>query len=84
MMSKANITMRAWLKNAHPEHAKTLAYAAGTSVPHLRHVAAGRRQMSAELAQKLAKASRTADLPKELELDQKALCKACSHCPIAR
>lgn len=83
-MTRANITMRAWLRNAHPEHARSLATAASTSVAHLRHVAAGRRNMSAELAQRLAHASRSADLPKELELDQQALCAACRLCPLVK
>ena len=83
-MHRPNITMRAWLRNATPEQKRLLSKAAKTSVPHLQHIAAGRRGMSAELAQRLAHASRSADLPKPLELEQQALCAACARCPLVR
>lgn len=83
-MSKPAIVVRNWLRAAEPDQARLLAKSAKTSVAHLRHVAAGRRNVSAEFAQRLAHASRTLKLPKSLELDQKTLCIACSRCPIAR
>jgi plasmid maintenance system antidote protein VapI len=70
-----------WLRLATPNDARALAKAADTSVPHLRHIAAGRRSVSAELAQRLAHASETLKV-KALRLDQRLLCKACGICPI--
>jgi hypothetical protein len=70
-----------WLRFATPDQARTLAKAANTSVPHLRHIAAGRRGVSAELAQQLANASKTLKI-KALLLDQRLLCAACGACPI--
>jgi hypothetical protein len=70
-----------WLRLASPDQARTLAKAASTSVPHLRHIAAGRRGVSAELAQQLASASKTLKV-KALLLDQRLLCVACGVCPI--
>lgn len=70
-----------WLKLATPEQKRELAKAAGTSVPHLQHIGAGRRSMSAETAQRLAAASRTLKV-RALRLDQRLLCKACGVCPL--
>jgi transcriptional regulator with XRE-family HTH domain len=70
-----------WLQLATPALARQLAKAADTSVPHLRHIAAGRRSVSAELAQRLAHASKSLHI-KMLLLDQRLLCKACGACPI--
>ena len=70
-----------WLRLATPDNARALAKAADTSVPHLRHLAAGRRRVSAEFAQRLANASRTLKI-KALLLDQRLLCHACGACPI--
>ena len=77
-MGRPNSTIRAWLKAATPDEARLLAKRADTSVPHLRHVAAGRRGISAELAQKLAHASAQGDRL----LDQRDLCTACARCPL--
>lgn len=73
-MPKPNIAVRAWLKATSPEQAEHAAEAAGTSLEYLRHVAAGRRSMKAELAQKLAHAT---------GIDQRLLCSACGRCPLA-
>lgn len=70
-----------WLRLATPDNARALAKAADTSVPHLRHIAAGRRSVSAELAQRLAHASRTLH-SRLLYLDQRLLCRACGACPL--
>lgn len=78
---KPNRTLQQLFKHTTPAEARKLATAAGTSVPHLRHVAAGRRNMSADLAQKLATASEKLKNPKLL-LNQVDLCKACAHCPL--
>lgn len=82
-MRRPQTTMRDWLKEARPSEARQVAEIAGTSVPHLRHIAAGRRHMSADLAQRLAHASRELLIVK-LYLDQRELCKACSVCPLAK
>lgn len=74
--------MQVWLKEATPTQARQVATFAETSVPHLRHIAAGRRDMSAALAQKLAHASKELHI-RALYLDQRDLCKACSRCPLA-
>lgn len=81
-MRRPNTTMRDWLHMATPDDAREVAKLADTSVPHLRHIAAGRRNMSAELAQKLAHASRELHVL-ALRLDQRELCKACARCPLA-
>jgi hypothetical protein len=81
-MPRPNMTMRAWLKTATPAQARAVAKFADTSVPHLRHVAAGRRGMSAALAQKLAHASKELHV-RALYLDQRSLCRACACCPLA-
>ena len=80
-MSIANKTMAKWLSLATPEQKKALAQAAGTSVPHLHHIGQGRRQVYADLAQRLAAASRTLKV-RALYLDQRLLCKACAGCPL--
>jgi hypothetical protein len=75
--------VRQWLDIATPTQARQFAKAAKTSVPHLRHIAAGRRSVSAEMGQRLAAASKTLGV-RALYLDQRALCPACGVCPIAR
>jgi transcriptional regulator with XRE-family HTH domain len=77
-MGRAHKTIANWLAAATPEQARDLAKRAKTSVPHLRHIAHGRRGVSAELAQRLAHASSRAELP----LDQTDLCDACHKCPL--
>lgn len=81
-MSKPNTVIRNWLRTATPDQARELANASGTSVAHLRHVAAGRRGMTAEMAQRLAHGSKQLHT-RSLYLDQQALCEACAACPIA-
>jgi len=78
-MRRPSTTMRNWLKTATPAQARALAEAAETSVPHLRHIAAGRRSMSADMAQRVAHAS-NAYGPR---LNQTDLCEACGRCPLA-
>lgn len=78
-MHGPNLIIRAWLKNATLAQTKALAKAARTSVPYLRHVAAGRRDIGVDLAQRLAHAS--FDM-KELRLDQRELCRACARCTL--
>lgn len=78
-LSKA--TMSRWLRVATPENTKALAKAAKTSVEHLKHIARGRRGVSAELAQRLAAASRTLR-HRALYLDQRELCEVCGACPL--
>jgi len=70
-----------WLRLATPDNARELAKAANTSVVHLHHIGAGRRGVSAALAQRLAHASETLKV-KALRLDQRLLCEACGSCPI--
>lgn len=71
---RPSTAMRRWLHAVTPDEARAVAKAAGTSVPHLRHIAAGRRGVSADLAQRLAHAAP--------ELYQRELCAACAHCPL--
>jgi len=82
-MSSPLNAVRKWLNVATPDQAKALAKAAKTSVPHLRHIAAGRRSVSAEMGQRLSAASKTLG-SRALYLDQRALCPACGVCPLAR
>ena len=77
MTTQAQTAMRRWLNNAQPAEARTVARRAGTSVAHMRHIAAGRRAPSADLAQRLARATGGA-------LDQRILCDACHRCPLAK
>lgn len=79
-MHRPNIAIRSWLHNTTPDQAKAMAKAASTSVPHLRHIAAGRRQMSADLAQRIAHAA--SEVPDTPELFQVDLCAACRKCPL--
>lgn len=79
-MGRPNSTIRKWLKEATPDQAKKLAKLAQTSVPYLRHVAAGRRELSADLAQRLATASHQFD--PSLYLQQAEICRACGRCPL--
>jgi plasmid maintenance system antidote protein VapI len=82
-MSKPNIVIYKWLWSATPDQARELAKVANTSVAYLRHVAAGRRGMTADMAQRLAHASKQLHT-RELYLDQRALCEACGNCPLVR
>ena len=81
-MSKSNTVIRKWLRSATPDQARELAKVADTSVAYLRHVAAGRRGMTADMAQRLAHASKQLHT-RALYLDQQTLCDACAACPIA-
>jgi transcriptional regulator with XRE-family HTH domain len=83
-MARNNQIIAAWLRKATPEQAKELARLAKTSVPHLRHIAKGRRGISAELAQRLAGASVSFldDFDGKLRLKQTELCVACGKCPL--
>jgi hypothetical protein len=77
----AKNTVQEWLRIATPAQAKQVAKHAKTSVPYLRHVAAGRRQVSAALAQRLAEGSAVLKVP-ALIMDQRELCRDCSVCPL--
>lgn len=82
-MSKPSTVIKHWLKTATPDQAREVAKLADTSVAHLRHVAAGRRGMTAEMAQRLAHASKGIHV-RSLYLDQRELCIACGNCPLAQ
>lgn len=82
-MARPNTIIRDWLAAATPEEARDLAKRAKTSVPHLRHVAKGRRGMTAEFAQRLAHASLGMTNP-ALWLYQTQLCAACAVCPLLK
>lgn len=81
-MGVPNKALRDWLRTVSVEQARQVAKAAKTSVPHLRHIAKGRRRASAELAQRLERASRALRNP-VLVLPQVKLCRACGQCPLA-
>jgi hypothetical protein len=74
-MSRASKAVAKFLRDSTTDQARAVAKSAKTSLPHLRHVAAGRRGVSADLAQRLAHASKGA-------LDQRTLCDACNKCPL--
>jgi hypothetical protein len=80
-MSTPKNAVYKWLRVATPAQARELAKAAQTSIAHLRHIAAGRRQVSADMGQRLATASRTLK-HRALYLDQQALCRVCRVCPL--
>jgi hypothetical protein len=77
------MTMSRWLAKATPAQARELAAAAKTSVPHLRHIAAGRRNVEAALAQRIARGSQTLG-KRELLIDQRDICRTCGICPLVR
>jgi hypothetical protein len=80
-MTRPKNAISKWLKLATVDQTKALAKAADTSVRHLQHLAAERRGISPELAQRVAHASTTIKgLPK---LDQRELCAVCAQCPLA-
>lgn len=83
MKLKKNVAVAQWLGHATPKQARSAARRAGTSVAHLRHIAAGRRQVSAALALRLVRATKT---PSGLNppLTQDQLCHACKICPYLR
>jgi hypothetical protein len=66
--------MRKWLSKASSVEKHAAAKAAGTSLIYLYHVAAGRRELSSALAQRLAHST---------GIDQRMLCDACRKCPLA-
>lgn len=74
-MTRQQTAVRKWLRATTPDQAREVAAAAKTSVPHLRHIAHGRRGISCDLAYRLADAS--VILPRDLRLAQPALCAAC-------
>ena len=82
-MLKSHTVIRKWLRSATPDQTRELATAANTSVAYLRHVAAGRRGMTADMAQRLAHGSKQLRT-KSLYLDQRTLCKACGNCPLVK
>lgn len=80
-MSKSSTSVSRFLERATPDQARAVAKKAKTSVAHLRHIASGRRGVTADMAQRLAHA--TTGVPDALRLDQRALCDACARCPLA-
>lgn len=79
-MARPNIIIRDWLAAATPAEARAFAKRAKTSVPHLRHIAKGRRGITAALAQRLSIASHGMNVA--LRLQQTDLCAACGACPL--
>jgi hypothetical protein len=80
-MPQSKNAIRQWLDRATPLQKKALAKAAKTSVGQLKHLSAGRRSASADLAQRLAAASRTLG-HRALYLDPRDVCEACGTCPL--
>lgn len=77
-MASPNVTVRKFLKAISPDDARAVATIAETSVPHLRHIAAGRRNMSCELAWALSTASgKHFGFRSQFFLPQPSLCEAC-------
>lgn len=80
-MSKSRNAIYKWRKIATPAQKQALAKAAKTSDNQIKHLSSGRRGASAEMAQRLAAASRTLG-HRALYLDQRDICPACSVCPL--
>jgi len=78
-MARAQKVIAKYLATATPDEARAFAKAAKTSVPYLRHVAAGRRGVSADQAQRLAHAAAKVGAS---GITQRALCEACAKCPL--
>lgn len=70
-----------WRKIATPAQKQALAKAAKTSDNQIKHLSSGRRGASADMAQRLAAASRTLG-HRALYLDQRDICPACAVCPL--
>ncbi len=78
------ISLTRWLQLASPEQARKLAKLARTSVKSLRHIAAGRRNGSAEAAIRIVAAAaqiETNDRGSNRPIDQASVCPACRKCP---
>lgn len=82
MMTQGNIKIRAWLNQATAEQRKELASKAKTSLMQLTHLAKGRVNIGADLAQRLAHASQ--EIPDMPPLIQTELCALCRQCPLAK
>jgi hypothetical protein len=80
-MARAQKAIAKFLATATPDDARAFAKAGKTSVPYLRHVAAGRRGVSAEQAQRLAHAAKKVGGAAAF-ITQRALCEACAMCPL--
>lgn len=80
-MSKPKNAIYKWRKIATPAQKQALAKAAGTSDNQIKQLSSGHRRASAELAQRLAAASRTLG-HRKLYLDQRDICPACGKCPL--
>lgn len=80
MNLKPNRPLTQWLEAATPDQRRKLAKLAKTSLPHLWHIANGRRSASAELAQRIAHAAYK--VGNILPLHQIDLCAACGKCPL--
>lgn len=81
-MPSPNKALRRWLDTASPAERKQLATAAGTSVKQLEHIASGRRNASAALAQRIVHASQQSHEAGSGPLDARQLCEACAKCPL--
>lgn len=57
-MSSPNKIIQLFLREHEPDTTRMVAKAAKTSVPYLRHVAAGRRGITCEMAERLAQATK--------------------------
>ncbi len=79
-MPSPTAIIKEWLEAATPAEAKQLAKRAKTSVPHLRHIAKGRRGIHPDLAQRLSHAS--IGMNAGLRLSQTELCAICARCPL--
>lgn len=75
-MAKAH-PLKTWFRQHTSAQRAELAKRAKTSLPYLRHVIAGRRALSPELAIRLEAASVRIGRP----LPQGDLCKVCGGCP---
>lgn len=60
---------------------RLLAKRAGTSVATIRHIAAGRRRMTAEMAARLERASVGVPTLGNGYMDRSDICKTCANCP---
>lgn len=80
-MARAQKVIAKFLATATPDEARAFAKAAKSSVPYMRHVAAGRRGVSAEQAQRFAHAAAKVKGP-AYRITQQALCEACAACPL--
>lgn len=78
-MPSPNKIIQLFLREHEPDTTRQIAKAAKTSVPYLRHVAAGRRGITCEMAERIANATQAFNGVTQLKRGD--LCETCGKHP---